>query len=66
MKEIFILMADGDGTMRSRDIPLGVAVETEEEAKRFVQEGNVGYTHSYQKVTVFENKDEALHFLFGK
>lgn len=64
MKEVFVLLADGDGTMRSHDEPFGVAVTTEEEAKRYVDEKGVGFTHSYCKLTVFENKDEAIKFAF--
>jgi hypothetical protein len=59
-KEIFVLLADSDGTLRSTDEPFGVAVTNEEEAKRFVAEGGVGYTQSYVKITVFDNKDDAL------
>ena len=66
LKEVFVLLADGDGTMRSIDQPFGVAVTTEAEAKRYVKEGKVGYTHSYEKVTIFDNKDEAINFRFGK
>jgi len=51
---IYVLLADGDGTMRSIDTPFGVAVTTEKEAKRFVEEGRVGYTHSYAKLTIKE------------
>jgi len=61
--EVFILKADGDGTTFSRDQPIGVAVTTEEEAKRYVSEGGVGYTHSYEKVIVFANKDDGLAHL---
>jgi hypothetical protein len=32
IKEVFVLLADGDGTMRSDNSPIGVAVTTEEEA----------------------------------
>lgn len=60
MKEIYVLMADGDGTMRSQDTPFGVAVDTRAEAERFVRDGGVGYTHSYARVVVFANKDEAI------
>ena len=63
-KEFFVLLADGDGTMRSSDEPFGVAVTTEDEAKRYVAEKGVGYTHSYCKVTVFDNKEDALNFAF--
>ncbi len=66
MKEVYVLMADGDGTMRSQDEPIGAAVATEEEAKRYVTEGGVGYTHSYRKLIIFENKDEALDHLYPK
>jgi len=43
-KEMFILLADCDGTSRSQDDPFGVAVTTEAEAKRFVEERSVGYS----------------------
>lgn len=66
MKEIFVLLADGDGTMRSQDTPIGVAVTTEEEAERFVKDGGVGYSHSYVKVQVFDNKDDALNHLYPR
>jgi hypothetical protein len=63
--EVFILMADSDGTLRSyaNHSPLGVAVTTQAEAERFVREGKVGkvgYSHSYAKVRIFDDKDEAL------
>lgn len=63
--EIFVLMADTDGTLRSSDSPIGVAVTTEEEAERFVEEGEVGYTRSYFKVLVFADKDEALRHRYS-
>jgi hypothetical protein len=62
--EVFVLMADGDGTMRSSDEPIGVAVTTKEEADRYVKEGGVGYTHSYVKLVIFDNKDDALRHLY--
>lgn len=52
--------------MRSTDMPFGVAVTSEGEAKRFVSEGNCGYTQSYEKLTVFADKDEAINFAFNK
>jgi len=64
MKEIFVLLSDGDGTMRSQDEPFGIAVTTENEAKRYVAEKGVGYTHSYCKVTIFKDKEDALNFVF--
>lgn len=62
--EVFILLADVDGTLRSRDTPIGVAVNSEEEAKRFVSEGKIGYTHSYMKITIFSDLDDALDSIF--
>ena len=50
MKEVFVLLADGDGTMNSSDTPWGVAVTTEEEAQSYVKKGGIGYTHSYAKL----------------
>lgn len=66
MQEVFVLLADGDGTMRSKDEPFGVAVASEEEAKAFVATGGVGYTHSYTKVRIFESAAEAVQFAFKK
>jgi len=60
MKEVFVLLADGDGTMHSGNDPFGVAVTTEDEAKKFVDEGGFAYSHAYQKLVVFDSKDEAL------
>lgn len=58
--EYYELLADADGTMRSHDAPFGVGVRTEEEAKRFVLEGKVGYSHSYRKVVVYGGIAEYL------
>ena len=63
-KYVYVLLSDGDGTMRSSDTPFGVAVTTEAEAERFVKEGKVGYTHSYAKVRVFDNKDDGIKWAF--
>jgi hypothetical protein len=60
MKEVFVLLSDGDGTMRSVDEPFGVAVSTEAEAKRFVKKGNMGYSQSYQKLVVFDTFEEGI------
>jgi len=65
-QEVYVLLADGDGTMRSSNEPFGVAVTTKEEAKRFIKDGGVGYTHSYSKLTIFENKDEAIKWRFSR
>ena len=66
MTEVYVLKADGDGTLRSIDEPFGIAVTTEEEAKRFVEEGGVGYTHSYEKLKIFENKDDGINYIFHR
>jgi hypothetical protein len=64
MKEIFILLKDDDGTMKSIDEPWGAAVLTEEEAKRYVKEGKCGYSRSYTKVRVFETYEEAVSVIY--
>jgi hypothetical protein len=61
---VYILLADGDGTMRSIDEPFGVAVRTEEEAKAFVANGKVGYTHSYTKVRIFDKAQDGIDWKF--
>lgn len=65
-KKVYILLADGDGTMRSIDTPFGVAVTSREEAERFVKEGGFGYSHSYESVTIFDNKDDAIRHVCPK
>lgn len=57
--DIFLLLADGDGTMHSIPEPFGVAVTSEEEAKKFV-ESKFSYRDRYQKVTVFGTIQEAI------
>jgi len=57
---VYVLMTDADGTMRSSDYPIGFAVTTKEEADRYILEGGMGYTHSYITVKVIEDKDEAF------
>lgn len=59
-------MADSDGTLHSSDEPAGVAVTTEEEAKRFVRDGGIGYSHSYEEVKIFNNKDDAVNYLINR
>ncbi len=66
IKEIFVLLADGDGTMRSIDEPWGAAVTTEAEAKRYAEKGGIGYTHSYDKVKIFETYEEGREEIYGK
>jgi hypothetical protein len=65
-KFIYVLLADGDGSMHSRDKPFGVAVTSKEEAIRFVAEGKVGYTHSYEELRVFDNKDDGIKWKYKK
>ena len=63
-KEVYVLLADRDGTMRSSDEPFGVAVTSEEEAIRYMSEGGIGYSQSYTTITIFDNKDDAIKFKF--
>jgi len=54
MHEIYILMADTDGTISSCDEPIGVSVSSLNEANKFVKESIIGYTRSFRKTLVFE------------
>lgn len=65
-REIFVLLADADGTTRSIDRPFGVAVSTKAEADRYIEEGGVGYSHSFTRVKVYPDKDEALHDVYHR
>jgi len=58
--EVFVLMADCDGTTFSRNQPIGLAVTSEEEAKTYVKNGGVGYSQSYEKVRIFTTAKEAV------
>jgi len=64
MNEVFVLLADGDDTWSSVATPFGVAVSTEEEAKRFVREGRVGTKQGYETVTIFDNMEEAIAYRY--
>jgi hypothetical protein len=64
ISEAYVLLTDDRGTMSSTEIPFGLGVKTEEEAKRFVKDGGVGYTHSYAKITIFNNKDDGINWRF--
>ena len=57
---VYLLLADEDGTTRSKDYPIGIAVTSEEAARQYVKSGGIGYTHSYIKVRVFETAKEGL------
>ena len=60
---LYVLTADFSGTMRSSQQPIGLAVTSEEEAKRYVKDGGVGYSHGYEEVIVCVNKDAGLSVL---
>ncbi len=64
--DVFVLLANGDGTMKSIDTPWGVAVTTEKEAKDYVKEGRIGFSHSYTKVKIFEKHEEAREAIYGE
>jgi len=53
-KKVYILKADSDGTLRSTDQPIGFAVTSEKVAKRYVSEGDVGYTRSYEECVIVD------------
>lgn len=64
MEYVYVLLADGDGTLHSINEPWGVAVKTEEEAKRYVKKGGVGYTHGYFKCRVFDSFEDGIDYVY--
>lgn len=58
-KEIFVLLADGAGSMRSTEQPFGVAVSSEKEARKFAK-SEFSFSDNYQKVKVFKTCKEAI------
>lgn len=54
--------------MHSRAEPFGVAVTTEEEAKRFIKEAKAAgwWSPEYEKVRIFKNKDDGIKWAFSK
>jgi len=71
---VYLLLADGDGTMRSQPEPWA-AVFTAEEAQRYVDEceapdakQRIGYpnTHTLRKVRIFNTWEEAREAVYGK
>jgi len=65
LKEVFVLLADGAGTVHSVDDSWGAAVTTRAEAERYIKVGGIGYSHSYVRVRIFESFDEAKKTIYG-
>ena len=63
--EVFVLLSDGDRTMRSVPEPFGVAVTSEAEAQRFVAESGDPANYSYQRLRLFEDYDDACRSVYG-
>jgi hypothetical protein len=59
-REVFVLMDDGDATMHSSAAPIGLAVTSETEAKKFLESGR--FAAAYQSLRVFNTLEEALEF----
>lgn len=63
--EVFVLLEDGDRTMRSVPEPFGVAVTSEAEAQRYVAEGGNPSVYAYQRLRLFEDYDDACRSVYG-
>jgi hypothetical protein len=62
----YVLLADADGTMRSIDVPFGVAVTSKKVAEQYLKAAKtggprMGYTHSYTEVTLYNHVMDAAH-----
>jgi hypothetical protein len=64
LTEVFVLLGNSSGTSFSIDEPIGIAVKTETEAKKYVERGGICYSHSYVKVQVFDSLEEGKRSLF--
>lgn len=62
-EEVFVLLADGDGTLHLIWRPIGVAVRSEEEAKRFCAQEKFGHDRTYTKLKVFGTWADALEHI---
>lgn len=62
MQEVFVLLVDDSGTMRSKPEPFGVAVTSEAEAKAFAANKSFGYGVAYERVKIFDSTAEALQY----
>jgi len=67
-KYVYVLKSDGDGTLHSVPSSFGVAVDTVEEAKRFVEEAEkAGWCFPcYAKVRIFSDKDEGIKWAYSE
>jgi hypothetical protein len=63
-KEIYVLLMDNGGTTHSIPEPFGVAVETIEEATRFVSERPGEYERGFSRVKVFSDWKSARAWRF--
>ena len=57
--KVYLLKADFDGTLYSRCDSMGVAVSSEAEARKFVEESTLGYFRAYEEIEVFSTSEEA-------
>lgn len=60
MRKMYVLKTDAADQKQSAVQSFGVAVESVDEAERYVFEGGVGSEHAYEEVLLFPNKDEAV------
>jgi hypothetical protein len=60
LQEVYLLTSDTNGTVLSGCDSIGVAVKTEEEAKKFLSEKSIGYENSYEKINIFETTNQAV------
>ena len=51
---VYLLMADFEDTTFSHCSPIGIAVTDEDKAKDWVENSDVGYYRSYEKVAIVD------------
>ena len=58
MTEVYVLMEDRSGTTFSSCDPIGIAVSTETEAKKFVEKATPGFMRTYEKIKLVESHSD--------
>jgi len=57
LKKVYVLMSDGDMTLHSQPEPFGVAVTSEEEARKYAQTSE---NRDYQELAIFDDQELAV------
>lgn len=60
LKKVYLLKADSDRTMRSINVPIGIATTSKNEAKKFVAKDKTGCYRSYEEIFIVDKVPEKV------